>query len=289
MLRAARLGFGFSLGCGAAYTLQQQQWLFAKDQEPRTAFRPDTFVPFKLQETIPLTHDTSLFRFELPPETPEMGLPVAACIVTRFKQGEGEYVIRPYTPTTLNETKGHFDLVIKKYPNAKMAGHIFSLKPGDTLEVKGPILKQKYVPNKFKHIGMIAGGTGITPMYQIIQEVLKNPADKTEIDLIYANRSANDILLRKELSSLAQDHRNFRVHFTVDEAGWMWSGEKGFVTPSMIKKYFVGPHSDSYVYVCGPPPMMNSISGGKAPDYSQGELKGALKECGYTEANVFKF
>eukprot|EP00667_Euglena_gracilis_P017503 EG_transcript_18452 len=266
----------------------QQHFLSAKDEGPK-AFRPDVFVPFKLLESIPLSRDSALFRFELPPETPEMGLPVASCIVTRYKQAEGEYVIRPYTPTTLDDTKGHFDLVVKKYPNAKMGGHIFGLKPGDMLEVKGPILKQKYVANKYKHLGMIAGGTGITPMYQVIQEVLKNPEDKTEIDLIYANKAPEDILLRKELDALARRHGNFRVHYTLDQPGWMWSGEQGFVTPAMIKKYFPGPRDDAYVYVCGPGPMMGAISGGKAKDYTQGELKGALKECGYTESTVFKF
>ncbi len=43
------------------------------------------------------------------------------------------------------------------------------------------------------------------------------------------------------------------------------------------------------VLVCGPPPMMNAISGNKAPDYTQGVLSGALKDLGYVEEQVFKF
>ena len=41
--------------------------------------------------------------------------------------------------------------------------------------------------------------------------------------------------------------------------------------------------------VCGPPPMMKAISGDKAKDKSQGPLQGVLKDCGYTESQVFKF
>lgn len=41
--------------------------------------------------------------------------------------------------------------------------------------------------------------------------------------------------------------------------------------------------------VCGPPGMMASVSGPKAPDYSQGEVSGLLKELGYTKDNVYKF
>jgi hypothetical protein len=40
---------------------------------------------------------------------------------------------------------------------------------------------------------MIAGGTGITPMYQIIKSSLKDAADQTKISLIYANVEENDI------------------------------------------------------------------------------------------------
>lgn len=35
------------------------------------------------------------------------------------------------------------------------------------VEVKGPITKFKYVPNTKKHIAMLCGGSGITPMLQV--------------------------------------------------------------------------------------------------------------------------
>ena len=44
-----------------------------------------------------------------------------------------------------------------------------------------------------------------------------------------------------------------------------------------------------WVQVCGPPPMMKAISGDKAQDKSQGPLEGTLKDCGYTESQVYKF
>ncbi len=48
-----------------------------------------------------------------------------------------------------------------------MSKHIDSLKVGDTLEMKGPIPKYPYSANAKKKIGMVAGGTGITPMLQV--------------------------------------------------------------------------------------------------------------------------
>lgn len=53
--------------------------------------------------------------------------------------------------------------------------------------MKGPLPKIEYKPNIKKHIGMIAGGSGITPMLQVAHEILKNPQDQTEVRLIFAN------------------------------------------------------------------------------------------------------
>ena len=36
-------------------------------------------------------------------------------------------------------------------------------------------------------VGLVAGGTGITPMYQLIKAIFKNPNDKTKVSLVYGN------------------------------------------------------------------------------------------------------
>jgi NAD(P)H-flavin reductase len=53
--------------------------------------------------------------------------------------------------------------------------------------------KQVLHPNDTKlirrheKIGLIAGGTGITPCYQLIKHILNNPNDKTKITLVYGS------------------------------------------------------------------------------------------------------
>ena len=63
---------------------------------------------------------------------------------------------------------------------------------------------------------MLAGGTGITPMYQVINAILKDPADSTDLSLVSANVGEDDILLRKELDTLAATHANFRVYYVLN-------------------------------------------------------------------------
>lgn len=48
---------------------------------------------------------------------------------------------------------------------------------------------------------------------QVIKAVLKDPEDDTQLSLLYANQSPDDILLLDELQELAKDPR-FKVWYT---------------------------------------------------------------------------
>ncbi|KAM0849643.1 hypothetical protein ACQ4PT_053595 [Festuca glaucescens] len=263
----------------------------------KVALNPDKWLEFKLQEKATVSHDSQLFRFSFDPST-KLGLDVASCLVTRAPIGqevEGRRkihiypVVCRYTPISDPDSKGHFDLLIKVYPDGKMSQHFANLKPGDVLEVKGPIEKLRYSPNMKRHIGMIAGGTGITPMLQVVRAILKNPDDNTQVSLIYANVSPDDILLKRELDRLASSYPNFKVFYTVDKPSSDWRGGVGYISKDMVLKGLPGPGEDSLILVCGPPGMMNHISGDKAKDRSQGEVTGLLKDLGYTADMVYKF
>jgi cytochrome-b5 reductase len=109
-----------------------------------------------------------------------------------------------------------------------MGRHLCSLKAGDTIMMKGPWKRLEYEANKYKKIGMIAGGTGLTPMLQVLREVLNNPLDKTKVTLVYGNQSEDQILLKDRLDAMAKDAR-FNVVYTVDRAAEGWTGETGYV------------------------------------------------------------
>ena len=69
---------------------------------------------------------------------------------------------------------------------------------------------------RVRRVSMIAGGSGITPMLQVITAVLNDPADATEMALLYANRTEGDILVRPELEAYRREHpHRFRVWYTL--------------------------------------------------------------------------
>jgi len=114
------------------------------------------------------------------------------------------------------------------------------------------------VRTSVRRLGMIAGGTGITPMLQLIRAIVRDPKDKTQVSLIFANVSEQDILLKAELDELHQAHpQQFQLFYTLDKADPKWKGGVGFVSSEMIQKYLPEPSKDSLLLMCGPPPMMN--------------------------------
>lgn len=62
-----------------------------------------------------------------------------------------------------------------------MSQALDALAVGDKVLFKGPKGRFVYKPDTWNAIGMLAGGTGITPMYQLLQKILKDPNDTTEV------------------------------------------------------------------------------------------------------------
>lgn len=97
-----------------------------------------------------------------------------------------------------------------------MTKHLESMKIGDMVEICGPKGAMQYNTSYAKRIGMIAGGTGITPMYQLIRAICDDGTDSTQISLLYANNTEEDILLRKELDDFAMRFPNkFQVKYVL--------------------------------------------------------------------------
>jgi cytochrome-b5 reductase len=125
-------------------------------------------------------------------------------------------------------------------------------------------------------------------MLQVLSEALANPEDKTEYALLFGNVSEADILLKDQLDELAKKHSNFKVHYVLSRPSQEWTGSVGHIGADLIKKFMPEPSDDNMVFICGPPPMVKSISGPKNKA-EQGELTGILKDLHYTESQVFKF
>ncbi|KAI0686825.1 ferredoxin reductase-like C-terminal NADP-linked domain-containing protein [Cytidiella melzeri] len=269
-----------------------------KKVQEKSPLDPDNFVDFKLKKIEPYNHNTAKYIFELPNGEASL-LPVASCVVVKSASdspepllGKNEKpIIRPYTPVSPSDAEGELTFLIKRYEGGKMSQYIHNLKPGEKLAIKGPIPKIAIEANKWEEVGLIAGGSGITPMYQILHHALNDPSNKTRFTLIFANVTPADILLKEEFDSLkAKYPEKFEVVYVLDKPEGDWKGAVGYVNKRLIEQH-IPPASlgeKVKVMVCGPPGQVNAIAG-KKDGMKQGQVGGVLKELGYTEDQVFKF
>ncbi|KAG0236765.1 NADH-cytochrome b5 reductase [Actinomortierella wolfii] len=220
---------------------------------------PKEYRKFALIDKVTVSPNTALYKFALPHKDDILNLPIGQHISV-MANINGKEISRSYTPTSSSDDVGHFVLLIKSYPQGNISKMFGELKIGDEISVRGPKGQFNYTPNMCRHIGMIAGGTGITPMLQIIRAVLKNPEDKTQLSLIFANVKEEDILLKDELDALAKKHPQFKVVYCLNTPPEGWKGYTGFVTADMIKEHMPKPADDIKVLLCGPPPMVSAMS-----------------------------
>ncbi|PQM36865.1 nitrate reductase [Prunus yedoensis var. nudiflora] len=154
--------------------------------------------------------------------------------------------MRAYTPSSSIDEVGYFDLVVKiyfknvhpKFPNGGlMSQHLDSLPIGAAIDIKGPLGHIEYTgrghflvngkPKFAKKLAMLAGGTGITPIYQVAQAILKDPEDKYE---------------------------RFKVWYVVENGREGWEYSVGFIT--IMREHLPDGSDGSLALACGPPPMI---------------------------------
>ncbi|XP_057727310.1 inducible nitrate reductase [NADH] 2 [Arachis stenosperma] len=238
------------------------------------ALNPREKIPCKLVSKKSISNDVRLFRFALPSEDQLLGLPVGKHVFV-CANIDGKLCMRAYTPSSDVDEVGHFDLVVKiyfknvhpKFPNGGlMSQHLDSLPIGSFLEIKGPLGHIEYTGkgnftvhgnHRFaKRLAMLAGGTGITPIYQVAQAILKDPEDRTEMHVVYANRSEDDILLREELDAWAKSDERFKIWYVVENQREGWEYSVGFITESILREHLPLASEDTLALTCGPPPMI---------------------------------
>ena len=220
---------------------------------------PVKYVPIPLQTKTLVAPNVYRLTFSLPTPSTVLGLPIGQHVAIKASVAN-ESVSRSYTPVSNNSDRGTLELLIKVYPDGKLTnGYLAKLNVGDEVLFRGPKGAMRYHPDLCKKIGMVAGGTGITPMFQLIRAICEDSRDTTEVSLIYANRTEEDILLRNELDRFARQYpKNFKVYYLLDKPPAKWEFGSGYVTAGLMQERLPGPGSDAKVMLCGPPGMVNA-------------------------------
>lgn len=191
---------------------------------------------------------------------------------------------------------GFIELLVKRYPGGKQSTHLHAMQPGDSIVmIRGVPPGYRWTANQHAHVALVAGGAGITPVYQLARGILRNPEDRTRVTLVWGVNTDADIFLRDEFAALeAEFPDRFRAVYAVSHPVPGSPHPKGYVTRQLLEEVGLSAagdkkninDADTKVFVCGPPAMEQALTGTKGFGRSK---SGILAELGYTPTQIHKF
>jgi cytochrome-b5 reductase len=230
-----------------------------------------TPVPYELTAIHHNTHDTKTFRFALPDGATLDMLP--GDFLYLHATIDGKTMKRPYTPSSMPDATGYFNLTVKRYETGTISKYLHERKPGDSVLMSGPNSGGHWVDGIAKNVGCVAGGTGITPMIAIIRWILGKSLG-VELFLVFANKTEADIILRDEWEENEREHANFHSYHVLEQPPAVgWSQGTGRIKEAMLRAHLPPPAPDTVIFLCGPPPMADA-------------LEATLKSIGYSEQAI---
>ncbi|KAI1394045.1 uncharacterized protein F4822DRAFT_34684 [Hypoxylon trugodes] len=253
----------------------------AKSSTPRKTFlQSKTWTKAIMSAKDKISDDTKIFTFDLEHADQTSGLPIGQHLMIRLRDPvTREAIIRSYTPLSESAEKGKLRVLIKIYydkpgrKGGKMTQALDAIPVGHFVDFKGPVGKFEYLgrglctisgqERRVKRFIMICGGSGITPIFQVLRAVLTDREDSTSCLVIDGNRIEQDILCKEDLDKMAINNTHkCRLLYTLSQAGQSWTGLRGRMDQELLQKE-IGPcrnnNGEDLVLICGPEPLEKSV------------------------------
>lgn len=186
--------------------------------------------------------------------------------------GRAKAVIRCYSLSDSPSHRDRYRVTIKKIPPprdqpeapAGLASGFFheNLFEGNILDVKAPTGKFYLDLNRHAPVVLIGGGIGITPVLSMLTAICES-GFKRETWFFYGVRNHREHIMHEFMQELAQQHDNIHLHVCYSDPGpddrqGHDYHHNGFVSVELMRRLL--PSSNYEFYICGPPPMMESIT-----------------------------
>jgi ring-1,2-phenylacetyl-CoA epoxidase subunit PaaE len=186
--------------------------------------------------------------------------------ITLIVKVNGRKYARPYSFSSAPSVDTALEVTVKRVTNGIVSNYINSeLKVGDVVEVLEPMGDFIYESSNTTHPIFLWGvGSGITPLFSIIKEVLHKQPD-TPIHLIYGNKNEESTIFKNQLSLLKQEYPSVfsmaKFYSQIDnliESNTIHKGRisSDFVTHLVAQQKNV---KESLHYICGPEGLKDTI------------------------------
>jgi ferredoxin-NADP reductase len=135
------------------------------------------------------------------------------------------------------------------------------LRPGDELEVRGPIGGWfTWQPQEGGPLLLVAGGSGIAPLMAMLRQraAVQSPVP---VCLLYSSRAYEELIYREELDRRAMADADLHVAYTLTRSQPPdWHGYHRRIDRAMLAEVAWAPEERPRVFVCGPTPLVESVA-----------------------------
>ena len=188
---------------------------------------------------------------------------------SRLEFSSGQYLIltvpgleqkRSYSICSPAQTQHAVEILIDTTPQGPGSLYTQNLQPGDALAFMAPagsfILTDSALEQE-PELVFVATGSGISPIWSMIRDLLQSRGDTRPITLVWGLRSEQDIFWTEELEELQRAFSNFTVHLTLSQPSDEWPLCKGRVTACLTEHSF---SLQAGYYLCGNGQMVEDVN-----------------------------
>ena len=177
----------------------------------------------------------------------------------RLTAEDGYQAQRSYSIASAPEDN-RVELVVERLDDGEVSPYLTDeLRPGDKLELRGPI--GGWFAWEAKDGGplfFVAGGSGIAPLMAMIRHRAAAGSDAS-CHLLYSSRSREETIFADELDQLAASDGSLQVFHTLTRSQPPdWTGYARRIDRVMLAE--VSPEENPLAFVCGPTPLVESVA-----------------------------
>jgi CDP-4-dehydro-6-deoxyglucose reductase len=220
----------------------------------------------RLTGSIDLAPGIRHFEFEIP-GMERFGF-VPGQFLSLTSEIAGDPITRAYSIASPPEGN-RFALCLNEVEEGRYSPHLFSLKPGDEVDCKGPyggfVLRRPLSDSI-----LVATGTGIAPFRSMLRDRLPHEKER-RFTLIFGGRYEHSLLYRTEWEAMAAERSNFEFRPALTRPEPAWTGRTGRIQAHVLEA--LGDRRDVDVYICGLKEMVN-------------DLRAKLKETGLDRKRI---
>jgi len=164
------------------------------------------------KERVKRTGTVESFRF-IPEQKPNF-IPGQFLQVIFDPANSGNKLLNKYLSFSASPERDYFEFT-KRLSDSDFSNRLKALQPGDEVWLKGPLGNCVFREEQPK-IGFLIGGIGITPVISIL-EYITDRKFKTDIVLLYSNRTEEEIAFKSEIDRWRKENPNLKVFYTLTD------------------------------------------------------------------------